>query len=89
MTKRLQVLLADAELKDIQRIARGKRMTTAEWVRQSLRAARDTEAATDPRTKLASVAAAAAYSFPTGDIEALLREIEGGYREDGLPESRP
>ena len=88
MTKRLQVLLADAELKDIQRIARGKRMTTAEWVRQSLRAARDTEAATDPRTKLASVAASAAYSFPTGDIEALVREIERGYLEDGSPEGR-
>ena len=89
MTKRLQVLLADAELEDIQRIARGKRMSTAEWVRQSLRAARDTDAATDPGTKLASVAAAAAYSFPTGDIDTLLREIERGYLDDSTELVRP
>lgn len=89
MTKRLQVLLADAELKDIQRTARAKDMTTAEWVRQSLRAARVTDAATDPRTKLASVAAAVAHSFPTGDIDELLRDIEGGYLEDDSQHGRP
>ncbi len=89
MTKRLQVLLDDAELKDIQRIAREQHMTTAEWVRRSLRVARDTERAPDPLRKLESIAAAAEYSFPTGDVDALLREIERGYLEDGSADGRP
>ena len=37
MTKRLQVLLDDAELRTIQRIARREKLTTAEWVRRRLR----------------------------------------------------
>ena len=85
MTKRLQVLLDDAELKEIQRIARGKRMTTAEWVRQSLRAARDSDPRSDHQQKLASVSAAVAHSFPIADIDALLREIERGCADDGSP----
>ena len=41
MTKRLQVLMDDDELRSIQRLARKERMTTAEWVRQRLREARE------------------------------------------------
>lgn len=89
MTKRLQVLLDDAELKEIQRIARGQRLTTAEWVRRSLRTARDPNTGSDPRSKLASVAAAVAHSFPIGDMDALLRDIEGGYLEDDSQHGRP
>ena len=37
MTKRLQVLLDDAELRTIQRLARRDKLTTAEWVRRRLR----------------------------------------------------
>ena len=40
MSRRLQVLLDDDELAKIQEVARSQRMTTAEWVRQALRAAR-------------------------------------------------
>jgi len=36
MGKRLQVILDDAELRDIQRIAKQKRMSVAEWVRQDI-----------------------------------------------------
>jgi hypothetical protein len=79
MTKRLQVLLEDAELREIQRTARAKRMTTAEWVRQSLRAARESEPRSDASSKLEAVRKAMTYSFPTGDIDQLLAEIEGGY----------
>jgi predicted transcriptional regulator len=39
MSKRLQVLLDERELKALQRIARRKGTTAAEWVRQALRAA--------------------------------------------------
>jgi hypothetical protein len=79
MTKRLQVLVDDAELRDIQRAARQRHLTTAEWVRQSLRAARDSAAGSDQRTKLEAVRTAATHSYPIADIDALLAEIESGY----------
>ena len=40
MSSRLQVVLDKVELREIQEVARRHRMTTAEWVRQALRAAR-------------------------------------------------
>ncbi len=39
MDARLQVVMDARELAEIQRFARQQRMTTAEWVRQALRAA--------------------------------------------------
>jgi hypothetical protein len=82
MTKRLQVLFEDDELREIRRIARGHRMTTAEWVRRSLRAARDAEAGADVGQKLAAIQAAAGHAFPTADIDTMLSEIERGYRAE-------
>jgi hypothetical protein len=82
MTKRLQVLFEDSELRELQRLARQHRMTTAEWVRRSLRAARDAETGADVGQKLAAVRQAVAYSFPAPDIESLLAEIERGYATD-------
>ena len=79
MTKRLQVLFEDDELQELQRLARRHRMTTAEWVRRSLRAAREAESGADVGQKLAAVRQAASHSFPTADIDTLLEEIERGY----------
>ena len=79
MTKRLQVLFEDDELLELQRAARQQRMTTAEWVRRSLRAARDADAGADTTQKLDAVRRAAAFSFPASDIETMLAEIEEGY----------
>jgi hypothetical protein len=79
MTKRLQVLLDDDELREIQRIARRERLTTAEWVRQSLRRARSAEAGGDTVKKLDAVRAAARHAFPTGELDELLADIERGY----------
>ncbi len=84
MTKRLQVLFEDDELLELQRLARRHRMTTAEWVRRSLRAARDAELGADVGQKLSAVRTAAAFSFPTGDIETMLDEIERGYGAGGV-----
>lgn len=81
MSKRLQVLLDEAEWREIQRIARARRMTVAEWVRQSLRAASRREPGSDTGKKLASVRAAARHAFPTGDVQGMLAEIERGYLE--------
>jgi hypothetical protein len=80
VTKRLQVLLDDPEWREIQRAARARRLTIAEWVRQALRAARKQQPTGDVDRKLEAVRAAARYAFPTADIEQMLEQIESGYR---------
>jgi hypothetical protein len=79
------VLLEADELAEIRRAASRQRLTTAEWVRQALRAARRTEPRGNPGRKLAVVRAAARHEFPTADIEQLLEQIEQGY----LPAETP
>ena len=79
MSKRLQVLLDEAEFADIRRAARLSRMTVAEWVRQALRRARREEPTSDARRKLAAVREAARGAYPTADIDQMLAEIERGY----------
>ena len=79
MSKRLQVLLPDKELAEIQQLARRQQMTTAEWVRQALRAARRAKSGVAPRKKLEVIRAAARCAFPSPDIEQMLTEIERGY----------
>jgi predicted 2-oxoglutarate/Fe(II)-dependent dioxygenase YbiX len=79
MSKRLQVLLDETELQEVRRLARVRRMTVAEWVRQALRAASRQEPRGDLDSKIASVRSAAGHAFPTGDIEQMLAEIERGY----------
>ena len=79
MSKRLQVLLPDRELAEIQQSARREQMTTAEWVRQALRAARRAKSGVAPRKKLEVIRAAARHTFPSPDIEQMLTEIERGY----------
>ena len=77
MTKRMQVLFDDEEYRGIQRVARECHMTVAEWVRQSLREARMTRQSV-AQAKLRTVDEATRHSFPVGDIETMLREIEAG-----------
>lgn len=85
MAKRLQVILQDPEYREIQRIARGRRMSLAEWVRQALVEAKRSESTGDLEKKLAAVRAAAAANVgpePESDIDAMLAEIEQGYLSD-------
>jgi len=82
MTKRLQVLLDDEELAEIQELARRRHQTTAAWVRGALRAARDTATYPEAGRKLRAVREAAANAYPIADIEDLLSEIERGYGEE-------
>ena len=83
MAKRLQVILQDPEYREIQRAARARHMTIAEWVRQSLAQARREEPLGDLERKLAAVRAAAAYNGPTeGDVQDMLADIERGYLSD-------
>lgn len=82
MSKRLQVLLDEKEYREIQQVARRRRMTVAEWVRQALRLARRREPLRDADRKLGAVRAAIEHDFPTGEIEQILSEIESGYLAD-------
>ena len=79
MSKRLQVLLSDSEMSDIQRLAKREQLTVGEWVRRTLREARANRPVIDPEIKLKAVRRGAKYSFPTADIEQMLSEIERGY----------
>jgi hypothetical protein len=82
MSKRLQVILKDPEYREIQRMARSRRLSIAEWVRQALALARRREPLGDVEKKLAAIRAAVKHQFPTGDIETMLAEIEQGYLRD-------
>jgi hypothetical protein len=79
MSKRLQVLLPDQEMADIQRLAKREHMTVGEWVRRALRNARAGRPAIDPEVKLKAVRRAVKHSFPTADVGQMLGEIERGY----------
>lgn len=85
MTKRLQVLLRDPDYREIQRIARSRHMTLAEWVRQALDRARHREPLGDAAKKLEIVRAASRHNFPTADIDQMLAEIESGYGSGPQP----
>ena len=80
MSKRLQVMLPDIEMSDIQRLAKRERLTVGEWVRRVLRDARAARPVIDPETKLKPVRRGAQYSFPTADLKQMLSEIERGYQ---------
>jgi len=79
MAKRLQVIIQEPEYRDIQRAARLRRMSIAEWVRQALVQARRSEPSREVASKLEVIRAAARMDFPTADIDRMLEEIERGY----------
>jgi hypothetical protein len=76
------VILQDPEYREIQRAARSRQMSIAEWVRQALALARRREPVGDAGKKLAIIRAAAKHDFPTADIDSMLAEIEQGYLTD-------
>ena len=87
MTKRLQVLFDDAEYAALQAAAASRGMTTAEWVRQALLAARRAAATGEVDRKLAVIRAAVRHAAPSGPIERLLAEGARGYSVGLVPGS--
>ena len=79
MAKRLQVLLDEQEYAAIQGAARSQRLTVAEWVRRTLRKARE-ERPGAAEAKLRAIADASRHAYPIADIGAMLNEIEAGRR---------
>ena len=79
MSKRLQVILKDPEYREIQRAARSRHLSIAEWVRRALDVARQGEPTGSMGKKLEAVRRAAKCEYPVGDIDRMLAEIEAGY----------
>lgn len=85
MAKRLQVILKDPEYREIQRMARARRMSIADWVRQALALARRREPTSGAGKKLEVIRAAARHDYPSGDIDGMLAGIESGYGAGAHP----
>ena len=80
MAKRLQVILKDPQYREIQRMARARHMSIAEWVRQALDLARRREPVGAIDKKLEVIRAAAQHNYPIADVDVILAQIEKGYR---------
>ncbi len=79
MSKRLQVIIDDADYRDLQRVARRHHVTVSEWVRRALKEVALREPTVSPDRKLGVVREAARSSYPTADIDTMLADIERGY----------
>jgi hypothetical protein len=85
MSKRLQVILKDPEYRELQRVARSRHMSIAEWVRQALDLARRGETTGSTEKKLKTVRHAVKCEYPVGEIDRMLAEIEAGYTPGSHP----
>ncbi len=79
MPKRLQVILTDREYRAIQRAARSRHMSIAEWVRRAFESACRQEPTGSMGKKLESIRIAAQHEVLAGDTDHMLAEIEAGY----------
>lgn len=79
MSIRLQVLLPEDEMAEIQQLARREDLSVGEWVRRTLKAARARKSFRDPGQKLTALRKAAAGAYPSADLDQMLSEIEQGY----------
>ena len=78
MSIRLQVVMDEAEVASLRRVARRAGLTLSEWARRALRAARDTQAGPSPASRLEALERALRCDHPTGDIDEMLADIERG-----------
>jgi hypothetical protein len=88
MSKRLQVVVGDADFERYRRTAQAQGVNISEWVRQALRVAERERSSGDVEAKLAAIRKAAGYRFPVPDIDTLLAEMEAGRLaeiEAGMP----
>jgi hypothetical protein len=83
MSKRLEVLLDDAELAEAQRAADRDRVPLSEWVRAAIRERQRRAPEAGAPEKLAAVQRAAEHRFPVAGVDEMLAEIERGYLDDG------
>ena len=79
MSKRLQVILDDEQMAAVKELAKARHQTVAEFVRDALALAQQQQPRSSAAAKLQAIRVAADHSFPTGDIDQMLSEIEAGY----------
>jgi len=84
MTKRLQILLSEAEFEQLRVTARTNDVSVGEWVRQAIRRSFGEPLIRPKQAKLVAVREALAHYAPTADIDQMNAEIEEGYLS-GLP----
>ena len=82
MSKRMQILVEEAEYARFQQSAQRMGISLAEWVRHALRAACRREPDTGTKEKLAAIRNAARHNYAMGNIDQVLAGIERGYGED-------
>jgi hypothetical protein len=83
MSKRLQVVVGEADLERYERSAQAAGQTLSEWTRQAMNVAERRMSSGDVETKLAVIRKAAAHNgAPEVDIDTMLAQIEMGYRQD-------
>ena len=78
MSKRLQVVIADADFERYRSTAQAQGVNISEWVRQALRVAERERSSGNVEAKLAAIRKAASYRFPAPDIDTMLAETEAG-----------
>lgn len=66
------------ELRGYREAARSEGLRLSEWVRLRLREAKRNGPAKKAEQRLRAIRVATSYSFPTGDIDQMLAEIEAG-----------
>ena len=79
MSKRLQVIMDDDEMKEIEALAQTRKMTVSGWVRTALRETRSRYPQVAGNRKIQVVRAAIRHGFPIADMDKMLAEIESGY----------
>jgi hypothetical protein len=76
MSQRLEVLVDEAEFREVQAAARRQGMPVSDWVRRVLREACRPGPRCDIDRKLRVIRSAVRHDFPATDIEPMIEEIE-------------
>jgi hypothetical protein len=82
MSKRLQVVVGEADLERYERSAQAAGLTVSAWARQAMNAAERHTSSGDVEARLALIRKAAKYSLPVSDIDTMLAENELRYVPD-------
>jgi hypothetical protein len=84
MSKRLQVVVGEAELAGYTRTADAAGLSLSEWARQALRLAERATSSGDVEAKLGVIRAAVAHSAPEAeaDIDEILAQAGAGHLID-------
>ena len=85
MSKRLQVVMEEAEMRAVRRAAKLSRVTVSAWAREALRKALRVQPTGERSRKLAVLDRALVHEFPAPDIEEMNAEIGRGYDSGWQP----